>query len=78
MNAFRQPRLSEQARRKADNIPWHQIRGVLFDWAGTTIDHGSLAPVQVVIAVFREFNIEVTEAEARHRWVKPRSITCAK
>lgn len=49
----------------AARIPWANLRAVLFDWAGTTIDFGSLAPVEVVRGVFREYAIEVTEAEAR-------------
>jgi len=50
---------------KANSIPWFTLRGVLFDWAGTTIDFGSLAPVEVVREVFREYGVEVTETEAR-------------
>ncbi len=56
---------SELQEARAFALPWNTIRGVLFDWAGTTIDFGSLAPVAVVCEVFREFGIEVTEAEAR-------------
>jgi len=56
---------SKQQLQQAEQIPWSTFRGVLFDWAGTTIDFGSLAPVAVVRAVFQEFGIEVTEAEAR-------------
>ncbi len=56
---------SELQNPRADTIPWNTIGGVLFDWAGTTIDFGSLAPVAVVCEVFREFGIDVTEAEAR-------------
>ncbi len=41
------------------------IRAVLFDWAGTMIDHGSRAPVEVVLEVFHRHGVEVTEAEAR-------------
>lgn len=41
------------------------IRAVLFDWAGTMLDHGSRAPVEVVLEVFRRRDVEVTEAEAR-------------
>ncbi|MFN7627376.1 MAG: phosphonoacetaldehyde hydrolase [Pirellula sp.] len=41
------------------------IAAVLFDWAGTTIDFGSLAPVHVFKEVFGSVGIEVTEAEAR-------------
>lgn len=56
---------SKKQLQQAEQIPWSTFRGVLFDWAGTTIDFGSLAPVAVVRAVFQEFGIEVTEAEAR-------------
>jgi phosphonoacetaldehyde hydrolase len=42
-----------------------RIRAVLFDWAGTTVDHGSRAPVEVVVEVFRRAGVEVTGAEAR-------------
>lgn len=41
------------------------LQAVIFDWAGTTIDHGSRAPANVVIEVFRRRGIEVTVAEAR-------------
>jgi len=44
---------------------FHSIRAILFDWAGTTIDYGSLAPVAVFREVFRHCGVEVTEAEAR-------------
>lgn len=56
---------SELQQSAATKIPWQSFRAVLFDWAGTTIDHGSLAPVEVVREVFREFGIAVSEAEAR-------------
>jgi phosphonoacetaldehyde hydrolase len=42
-----------------------RIRAVIFDWAGTTIDHGSRAPVEVFVEVFRRAGIEVSAAEAR-------------
>ena len=41
------------------------LRAILFDWAGTTIDYGSVAPVEVFRAVFQEVGVQVTEAEAR-------------
>lgn len=59
------PRPSEQQLQRATRIPWSNLRAVLFDWAGTMVDFGSLAPVEVVRAVFHEYGIEVTEAEAR-------------
>lgn len=42
-----------------------QIQAVLFDWAGTTVDYGSRAPVRVFLEIFHRLGIEITEAEAR-------------
>lgn len=42
-----------------------QIEAVIFDWAGTTVDHGSLAPVKAVSAVFARHGIALSDAEAR-------------
>jgi phosphonoacetaldehyde hydrolase len=41
------------------------VRAVIFDWAGTTIDFGSLAPVRTLQRVFREADLPITEEEAR-------------
>ncbi len=41
------------------------VRGVILDWAGTTVDHGSRAPVQAFRGVFASEAVPVTEAEAR-------------
>jgi phosphonoacetaldehyde hydrolase len=41
------------------------VRAILLDWAGTTIDHGSLAPTSVFIEIFRAAGIDITAAEAR-------------
>lgn len=41
------------------------LRAVIFDWAGTMIDHGSRAPVEVILEVFRRRGVELREAEAR-------------
>ncbi|XZE20468.1 phosphonoacetaldehyde hydrolase [Pirellulaceae bacterium SH449] len=57
--------LSESQLLAASKIPWHSLRGLLLDWAGTMVDHGSLAPVEVVRSVFAEYQVEVTETEAR-------------
>lgn len=43
----------------------HPIKAVIFDWAGTVIDFGCLAPVQALQAVFEAQGAAVTEAEAR-------------
>lgn len=42
-----------------------EIRGILFDWAGTIVDFGCMAPAQVFAEIFRSVGIDVTEAEAR-------------
>ena len=42
-----------------------QIEAVIFDWAGTTIDYGCFAPLDVFIKVFRKRGIEVSLEEAR-------------
>lgn len=34
-----------------------KIEAVIFDWAGTTADYGSCAPVQAFIAAFEKFGI---------------------
>jgi phosphonoacetaldehyde hydrolase len=49
----------------ASQLSIRDLRGIVLDWAGTTIDYGCLAPVEVFRAVFATIGIEVTEAEAR-------------
>lgn len=41
------------------------VRAVIFDWAGTTIDFGSLAPVRTLERVFANTGVPITEEEAR-------------
>lgn len=42
-----------------------QIKLVIFDWAGTTVDYGCFAPLEVFIKIFKEANIDITYSEAR-------------
>jgi len=42
-----------------------RLEAVIFDWAGTTVDHGSLAPVRAVTEVFHRHGIPLTDADAR-------------
>jgi phosphonoacetaldehyde hydrolase len=37
---------------------------VIFDWAGTTVDHGSRAPVQPFVKAFASRGVEITPKEA--------------
>ncbi|MBP2000338.1 phosphonoacetaldehyde hydrolase [Paenibacillus shirakamiensis] len=41
------------------------IKAVMLDWAGTMVDYGCFAPLQVFIEVFAAKGIEVTSEEAR-------------
>jgi len=41
------------------------IKAVIFDWAGTIIDYGCIAPTQVFIEVFRRRDIFISMEEAR-------------
>ncbi|MFM7057085.1 MAG: phosphonoacetaldehyde hydrolase [Planctomycetota bacterium] len=45
--------------------PLARIQAVVFDWAGTTVDHGSRAPAQVFQEIFRRRGVDITVAEAR-------------
>lgn len=42
-----------------------KIEGVIFDWAGTTVDFGCFAPVNVFLEIFTNAGVEVTLEEAR-------------
>ena len=41
------------------------IKLVILDWAGTTIDHGSIAPAAAFVEVFRRKGIDITIQQAR-------------
>ncbi|CAM5790485.1 MULTISPECIES: phosphonoacetaldehyde hydrolase [Brevibacillus] len=41
------------------------IQAVIFDWAGTTVDYGCFAPLDVFLEVFKKKGIEVMHEEAR-------------
>ena len=41
------------------------LKALIVDWAGTIVDHGSRAPVQVFIDTFARFGVTITVEEAR-------------
>lgn len=41
------------------------LQAVIFDWAGTLVDFGSLAPTQIFVEAFATFGITITLAQAR-------------
>lgn len=46
-------------------MAYTHLQGLVLDWAGTVVDHGSLAPVGVFVEVFRREGVAVTLDEAR-------------
>lgn len=42
-----------------------KVQGIIFDWAGTTIDYGCFSPVGAFMDAFKTINIELTMEEAR-------------
>ena len=44
---------------------YKHVSGVVLDWAGTTVDHGSRAPAIVFQEIFRSRGIEITATQAR-------------
>jgi phosphonoacetaldehyde hydrolase len=53
-----------------------RIQAVILDWAGTTVDFGSLAPVAALQRVFESSGVPITAAEAREQmgWLKKDQI----
>lgn len=41
------------------------VRAVVFDWAGTMIDFGCMAPIEALLGVFAAADVPITGAEAR-------------
>ncbi len=41
------------------------VTAVIFDWAGTTVDFGCFAPLDVFIEIFRDRGVDITVEEAR-------------
>ncbi len=42
-----------------------KIKAVVFDWAGTVLDHGSRAPMGAFVEAFRHFGVTISIADAR-------------
>jgi phosphonoacetaldehyde hydrolase len=41
------------------------VKAAIFDWAGTLVDYGSLAPMGVFVETFAQFGVAITIDEAR-------------
>ncbi|MFJ3054758.1 phosphonoacetaldehyde hydrolase [Herbaspirillum sp. NPDC087042] len=46
-------------------VPGRPLQAVIFDWAGTLVDFGSLAPTQIFVDAFDSFGIEISLQQAR-------------
>lgn len=44
---------------------FQHLESVVLDWAGTTVDHGCMAPAIVFQKIFQQRGVEITAAEAR-------------
>jgi len=42
-----------------------ELRAVVFDWAGTTVDFGSRAPMGAFVEIFARFGVAISVSEAR-------------
>ena len=49
----------------ANELPFMHLKAVIFDWAGTLVDFGSLAPMGAFVRLFQEFGVEISIDEAR-------------
>lgn len=47
------------------STPPLRLQAVVFDWAGTLVDFGSLAPMGAFVRLFAQFGVEITTADAR-------------
>lgn len=45
--------------------PRGALKAVVFDWAGTLVDFGSLAPMGAFVALFKSYGVHITVDEAR-------------
>jgi len=66
------PNALDTNRPAAPPVETSQFKAVVFDWAGTTIDFGSFAPMEVFVEAFATFGVDVSVAEARAPMGKPK------
>ena len=43
----------------------YAVKAVIFDWAGTVVDFGCVAPIEALVAAFAAEGVPVSTAEAR-------------
>lgn len=50
---------------QSQSVDLSPLQAVIFDWAGTLVDFGSLAPTQIFVEAFATFDIGITLEQAR-------------
>jgi phosphonoacetaldehyde hydrolase len=59
--AYKQPTIILDA----EGFVMKRVQAVIFDWAGTTVDYGSMAPVRAMMETFARHGIGLSDAEVR-------------
>jgi phosphonoacetaldehyde hydrolase len=49
----------------ADRDPWQRLRAVMLDWACTTVDHISRAPVLALKTLLEQRGVQLADEQAR-------------
>jgi beta-phosphoglucomutase-like phosphatase (HAD superfamily) len=52
-------------RMNMNKVNANKIKAVIFDWAGTTVDYGSFAPVKGFVDGFKSIGFDITNEMAR-------------
>ena len=64
MNVICERRISQTGLGDTRSVAMH-VKAVIFDWAGTLVDFGSLAPLLSMKRVFEEAGVTVSEGDIR-------------
>lgn len=78
MAVTRVPSLTRLASAQLTELEPKELQMGIFDWAGTTLDAHCLAPVDILIAVFKKQGIAIFPAEARMHMGLPKDEHCRK
>ena len=54
------------------------IKAVVFDWAGTMVDFGCMAPVDALIDAFAGEGVAITRPRRAPTWAAPSATTSAR
>ena len=57
-----------------DSIRANKLQALVFDWAGTTVDFGCMAPARTLQQVFGRVGIQLSDAEVRRDMGLPKKV----